>query len=192
VTGGSRGIGAATAQALPANGTTVAVIGRDEDALAAASDAIQAHGGQALPVRADCTVEAEVRHAAHTITKQLGPVDIPAAFAGGNRMPVPTVKETCSSPLKPPRGSPASHSTSPAADHAPMRRPAAQTRGQVLLPTRTTAEPRQLQGSLRSSDDVLTRARDGRYGLSEDARWQFEVGEALHLESGRQNDSLGC
>lgn len=94
VTGGSRGIGAATAQALAANSTAVAVIGRDEDALAAVTDDIQARGGQALPVRADCTVEADVRRAAHTITKQLGPVDILAAFAGGNGIPVPTVNET--------------------------------------------------------------------------------------------------
>jgi 3-oxoacyl-[acyl-carrier protein] reductase len=94
VTGGSRGIGAATAQALAANGTTVAVIGRDEHALAAVSDEIQERGGRALPVRADCTVEAEVRAAAHTITEQLGPVDVLAAFAGGNGMPVPTVTET--------------------------------------------------------------------------------------------------
>jgi 3-oxoacyl-[acyl-carrier protein] reductase len=94
VTGGSRGIGAATARALASLGTAVAVIGRDEDALAAVSDGIRARGGRALPVRADCTIEAEIRQAASTITEQLGPIDILAAFAGGNGIPVPTVHET--------------------------------------------------------------------------------------------------
>ena len=94
VTGGSRGIGAQTARALAANGARVAVIGRDERALAQVADAISATGGQALPVRADCTVEAEVDHAAATVAQRLGPVDILAAFAGGNGMPVPTTEET--------------------------------------------------------------------------------------------------
>ena len=94
VTGGSRGIGAATARALAANGAAVAVVGRDEDALAAVTDDIQARGGRALAARADCTIEAEISRAAHTITAQVGPVDILAAFAGGNGMPTPTAKET--------------------------------------------------------------------------------------------------
>jgi NAD(P)-dependent dehydrogenase (short-subunit alcohol dehydrogenase family) len=94
VTGGSRGIGAATARALAANGAAVAVVGRDEDALAAVTDDIQARGGQALLARADCTIEAEISRAAHTITTQVGLVDILAAFAGGNGMPAPTAKET--------------------------------------------------------------------------------------------------
>ena len=69
-------------------------MGRDEDALAAVTDDIQARGGRALAARADCTIEAEISRAAHTITAQVGPVDILAAFAGGDGMPVPTAKET--------------------------------------------------------------------------------------------------
>jgi 3-oxoacyl-[acyl-carrier protein] reductase len=94
VTGGSRGIGAATARALAANGTAVAVVGRDESALAEVTADILARGGRALAARADCTVEAEINHAALTIIEQLGPVDILAAFAGGNGRPVPTPQET--------------------------------------------------------------------------------------------------
>ena len=94
ITGGSRGIGAATARALAANHTAVAVVSRDEEALATVTDEIRAHGGRALAVRADCTVEAEVRRAADTVMEQLGPVDICAAFAGGGGMPVPTEHET--------------------------------------------------------------------------------------------------
>ena len=94
VTGGSRGIGAATARALAANGAAVAVVGRDEEALAAVTEDIRARGGRALAVPADVTVEADVSRAADTVTAELGPVDILAAFAGGGGMPVPTAQET--------------------------------------------------------------------------------------------------
>lgn len=60
VTGGSRGIGATTARALAANGAAVAVIGRDEEALAGIAAGIQERGERALAVRADCTVQAEL------------------------------------------------------------------------------------------------------------------------------------
>ncbi len=94
VTGGSRGIGAQTARALADNGVKVAVIGRDERALSDVAGSIAAAGGEALPVRADCIVDAEVQRAAMTVAERLGPVDILAAFAGGNGMPVPTAEET--------------------------------------------------------------------------------------------------
>jgi 3-oxoacyl-[acyl-carrier protein] reductase len=94
VTGGSRGIGAQTARALAANGTAVAIIGRDEQALAGVADSITAAGGEVLPIRADATVEADMRDAAATIAERLGPVDVLVPFAGGNGMPVPTTEET--------------------------------------------------------------------------------------------------
>ena len=94
VSGGSRGIGAQTARALAANGAKVAVIARDEGALAEVAGGIAAAGGQALPVRADATVPEDIARAAATIADALGPVDILAPFAGGNGMPVPTVRET--------------------------------------------------------------------------------------------------
>jgi 3-oxoacyl-[acyl-carrier protein] reductase len=94
VTGGSRGIGAETARALARNGAAVAVIGRDEAALAEVAGAITDAGGRALAVRADCTMETEIDRAARTVAEQLGPVSILAPFAGGNGMPVPTPQET--------------------------------------------------------------------------------------------------
>jgi 3-oxoacyl-[acyl-carrier protein] reductase len=94
VTGGSRGIGAATARALAANGAAVAIVGRDEDALEAVAGSVQAAGGRALAVRADCTVEADLARCADTVGRELGPTDILAVFAGGNGMPVPTTAET--------------------------------------------------------------------------------------------------
>jgi 3-oxoacyl-[acyl-carrier protein] reductase len=93
VTGGSRGIGAATAAAFAANGVSVAVIGRDEAALAAVTAGIGARGGRAIWVAADCTVPADLARMAGIVTAELGPADILAAFAGGNGMPVPTESE---------------------------------------------------------------------------------------------------
>jgi 3-oxoacyl-[acyl-carrier protein] reductase len=94
VTGGSRGIGAATAAALAANGASVAVVGRDEAAMAAVTAGISARGGRAIWSAADCTVPGDLDRMAAAVVRQLGPPDILAAFAGGNGMPVPTEQET--------------------------------------------------------------------------------------------------
>lgn len=94
VTGGSRGIGAVTATALALCGVTVAVVGRDTEALAAVCASIEDQGGQAVWVAADCTVASEVERLVESVADQLGPVDILAAFVGSNGMPVPTEAET--------------------------------------------------------------------------------------------------
>ncbi|HXW86623.1 MAG TPA: SDR family oxidoreductase [Streptosporangiaceae bacterium] len=94
VTGGSRGIGAATAAAFAANGAAVAAVGRDEPALVAVTAAITGRGSRAIWVQADCTAPADLAVMAETVCRQLGPPDILAAFAGGNGMPVPTEAET--------------------------------------------------------------------------------------------------
>ena len=72
ITGGSRGIGAATARALAANGATVALIARDPEPLAAQVEAITADGGRALAITADCTVAEQLQQAAHSVAGQLG------------------------------------------------------------------------------------------------------------------------
>ena len=94
VTGGSRGIGAATARALAANGVAVAVIGRDRAALDTTAGTIVEGGGQAIGVVADCTVDGDLASAQELIRDQLGAVDILAPFAGGNGAPVDTAAET--------------------------------------------------------------------------------------------------
>jgi 3-oxoacyl-[acyl-carrier protein] reductase len=94
VTGGSRGIGAETARALAAAGAAVAIVSRDPAVLTAVADDIREHGGQALPVAADCTIEDELRRAALTVAAQLGPADVLAAFAGGRGLPVASTEET--------------------------------------------------------------------------------------------------
>lgn len=94
VTGGSRGIGAATAAALASNGVAVAAVGRDEQALTEVVSSIESRGGRALWVAADCTVAADVERMARAVSERFGPVGIVAAFAGGNGMPVPTDQES--------------------------------------------------------------------------------------------------
>lgn len=94
VTGGSRGIGAATARALARNGVAVAVVGRDESALRAVVADITSKGGRGIGVVADCTDAAQVTAMAEQVHSELGSVDIAMPFAGGKGMPVPTETET--------------------------------------------------------------------------------------------------
>jgi 3-oxoacyl-[acyl-carrier protein] reductase len=94
VTGGSRGIGAATARALADAGAAVAIVGRDETALAGVASGIEAAGGRALPLVADCTDERQVHRFAVAVVEQLGVPEIVMPFAGGAGMPVPTSEET--------------------------------------------------------------------------------------------------
>ncbi|MGH9103927.1 MAG: SDR family NAD(P)-dependent oxidoreductase [Acidimicrobiales bacterium] len=94
VTGGSRGIGAATAAALAGNGAAVAVVGRDRAAITAIVKGIDADGGRAIGVAADCTVEADLDALHLQVADQLGKADILAVFAGGDGMPVATGTET--------------------------------------------------------------------------------------------------
>src|SRR6266536_2329141 len=62
VTGSSRGIGAATARLLAANGIRVAVNGRDQATIDNTLGEIRSAGGQAIGVVADCTNLAEIEH----------------------------------------------------------------------------------------------------------------------------------
>jgi glucose 1-dehydrogenase len=75
VTGGSRGIGAATCLRLASDGHDV-VIGyvRDEPAAGAVAAGVREAGGRALAVRADTSVEADVEHLFEAAERELGPV----------------------------------------------------------------------------------------------------------------------
>src|ERR1700761_9185498 len=83
ITGASRGIGKATAEALAANGAHVALIARDRDALDRAAAGIGNRGGRAVVTPADCTDPFELQAAADAITRELGTPEILVAFAGG-------------------------------------------------------------------------------------------------------------
>src|SRR5579864_1599530 len=88
VTGGSRGIGAATASALAANAVDVAVVSRDRSAITSVVTRITSSGGRAIGVVADCTVEADLAALRQEVDAAFGSVDIVLPFAGGDGMPV--------------------------------------------------------------------------------------------------------
>ncbi|MGI8411425.1 MAG: SDR family NAD(P)-dependent oxidoreductase [Solirubrobacteraceae bacterium] len=90
VTGGSRGIGAATARMLAGRGAAVAVGGRDGAAIERVVTEIQAAGGRATPAPADCTDADALGEAFDRVAHDLGAVDLLAAFAGGNGRPRPS------------------------------------------------------------------------------------------------------
>ena len=93
VTGGSRGIGRATALALARAGAAVAVTGRDARMLEETVGLVSDAGGTAVAVVADIRSEDEVRQMARTVADALGPVDILVNNAGIARFePVVTAK----------------------------------------------------------------------------------------------------
>jgi 3-oxoacyl-[acyl-carrier protein] reductase len=94
VTGGSRGIGAATARRLAENGAAVGVGGRDSAAIDRVVADIRTGGGRAVPAPADATDADALAGAFAGVEEELGPVELLAAFAGGNGAPRPTHEVT--------------------------------------------------------------------------------------------------
>jgi len=83
VTGGSKGIGAATCRMLAANRVKVAVIGRDQRGIDGVVTGLLESGGTAIGVSADCTRFAEVERMRSQVEDELGQSDLLIAFAGG-------------------------------------------------------------------------------------------------------------
>ncbi len=77
ITGGSSGIGYAIAQCLAANGTRVAITGRDQGRLTQAARELGAH-----PVCADVSVEADVERTYREVLQKFGDLDILVNNAG--------------------------------------------------------------------------------------------------------------
>jgi 3-oxoacyl-[acyl-carrier protein] reductase len=83
VTGGSRGIGAAIAKRLAANGARVAITyARDAEAAARTVKAIEGAGGKAVAIKADATDPAAVKAAVDKAVASLGKLDILVNNAG--------------------------------------------------------------------------------------------------------------
>ena len=76
VTGGGQGVGRCIALALAAAGAAVALVGRTESKLLAVAAEISRPGGRALPIVADVTRPAEVRHCVEETARGLGGIDI--------------------------------------------------------------------------------------------------------------------
>lgn len=75
VTGGSRGIGAATASALAADGWSVGIVfRRDEESAAGVVEGIRQAGGDALAVQADITQADDIERAFATFEAEFGSV----------------------------------------------------------------------------------------------------------------------
>src|SRR4051812_27611698 len=72
VTGGARGIGAATARRLAADGLAVAVVDVEEAAAKSTVEAIVSAGGRALAVGADVSDRAQVQAAVDRVAAELG------------------------------------------------------------------------------------------------------------------------
>jgi NAD(P)-dependent dehydrogenase (short-subunit alcohol dehydrogenase family) len=84
VTGGSSGIGKATAKRLANAGAKIAVLGRTEDEVQGTVDEIGSEGGEALPLLADVSNPADMQHAVEQINVAWGRLDILFANAGIN------------------------------------------------------------------------------------------------------------
>jgi 3-oxoacyl-[acyl-carrier protein] reductase len=83
VTGGSEGIGRATAQSLGREGASVVVCARRADVLErAASDVAEATGAQVVPIQADMTNAQDVEHLVQNTVDRFGRLDILVNNAG--------------------------------------------------------------------------------------------------------------
>jgi 3-oxoacyl-[acyl-carrier protein] reductase len=82
VTGAARGIGAATARRLAADGMAVAVLDLEESASKDTADAITAAGGRAIAVGADVSKADQVADAVERTVAELGPPTVLVNNAG--------------------------------------------------------------------------------------------------------------
>jgi 3-oxoacyl-[acyl-carrier protein] reductase len=83
VTGGSRGIGAATSRMLAANGVRVAVSARSQDGIDAMVAELAAAGAEAVGISADAVDREQVERLVARTEQELGPIDILLPYAGG-------------------------------------------------------------------------------------------------------------
>lgn len=83
VTGGSKGIGAATARALVANRVRVAVVARNQTDIDRTVSDLDDAGGEVLGASVDCTSLSQLERLRATVEERWGFPDILIPFAGG-------------------------------------------------------------------------------------------------------------
>ncbi len=76
VTGASAGLGRAIVERFARDGSTIALIARGRDRLESARASVEALGGRALVLALDVADADAVEHAAETVERELGPIDI--------------------------------------------------------------------------------------------------------------------
>lgn len=76
ITGGSRGLGLATALTLARLGAATALVGRDEAALSTACRQVEAAGGRALGLPTDVADAAGMREGVARVERELGGLDV--------------------------------------------------------------------------------------------------------------------
>lgn len=84
ITGGSRGIGKATALALASEGVRIAIAARGAETLAVAADQIRAAGAEVVTIRADFTLAEDSARAVAEAVAAFGGLDVLIANAGGS------------------------------------------------------------------------------------------------------------
>src|SRR3712207_203963 len=89
VTGGGRGIGAATARLLARQGAAVALAARTEEEVVSVAAQIEARGGRALPLVVDVADDDSVASGFERVRSELGPVTILVNNAGTPGVPLP-------------------------------------------------------------------------------------------------------
>jgi 3-oxoacyl-[acyl-carrier protein] reductase len=82
VTGGSRGIGFAIAEALVRRGAHVAITGRDPSYLAEAEEKLSGHPGRIQAISADVRKLEDVRHTVQQVVETFGGLDVLVNNAG--------------------------------------------------------------------------------------------------------------
>ena len=95
VTGGSHGIGLATAQALANEGCNVAICARSEGPLQEAASDLEARGVSALGIQCDAMVAADIERAVNAVTDKWGTIHILVNnVGGGGRWGSPVIEDT--------------------------------------------------------------------------------------------------
>jgi 3-oxoacyl-[acyl-carrier protein] reductase len=94
ITGGSAGIGAATARLLAANGARLAIAARRPGPVEALVEELRAGGAEAIGCTGDAAAGADMERLRRAVDAELGPADIVMPFAGGFRSYTPLTDVT--------------------------------------------------------------------------------------------------
>src|SRR5262249_34426160 len=94
ITGGSRGLGRAMAQALAEAGAELVLVGRDEQTLQHAQTELATLGRRVAAVVADLTTPPAVERMCAQVLAEHGPIDILINNVGGRRENIPVTDQT--------------------------------------------------------------------------------------------------